>query len=337
MQYYRDFVREIEQGRVRPVYLFYGDEVFLHHRAIAFLRAALLPPGAEAFNLSELDGEEIPPDEVAGAARLAPVLAVYRLVVVKNAPYFDRVPEGGTRALETYLEAPSPSTCLVLQKAGPVDRRRRLFQLVARRGRAIDFTPLSRADTARWVSREAKRAGKVFTREAMEQFLSARPAGLQGVATELAKLLTFVGDRERVTERDVAAVAPPLRQETIFRVVDAVGEKRFEDALDGIRRLMAAGEPPFAILAMLARQFRLLLWASDLAASGLPVSEIAARLNTKPFVVRKALAQARNFDRERLAAALAGLLEIDAAVKTGRQDFFPALANFLLFLAAKSN
>ncbi|MBE0466949.1 MAG: DNA polymerase III subunit delta [Candidatus Desulforudis sp.] len=330
MQYYREFAQDVEQGRIAPVYLFYGEEVFLHHRAIDRLKAALLPEGIEAFNLSELDGEEAGPDEVVGAARLAPVLSVYRLVVVRNVPWFDKSPTE-IQSLEIYLEKPLNSTCLVLQTAGTVDRRRKLYQLAARAGRAIDFTLLSRDDTARWVSREAKRAGKVFTREAMEHFLAARPAGLQGVATELEKLLTFVGAAERITGNDVLAVAPPLRQETIFQVVDAVGERRFEVALDGIRKLLAAGEPPFGILAMLARQFRLLLCASDLADSGLGTAEIAARLKTRPFVIKKALAQARNFQRQQLAAALAGLLEVDAAVKTGRQDFYPALNNFFLF------
>jgi DNA polymerase-3 subunit delta len=332
MQYYREFVQEVEQGRVPPVYLFYGEEVFLHHRAIARLKATLLSGGVEAFNLSELDGDETTPIDVVGAARLVPMLAVYRLVVVRNVPYFDRSPVPETRALEAYLEAPVPSTCLVLQKAGSVDRRRKLHQLVVRNGRAIDFTPLSKGDAARWVGREAKKSGKIFTREAMEYFLSSTPAGLQGLATELEKVLAFIGEQERVTGRDVAAVVPPLREETIFRVVDAVGERRFEAALDGIRRLIAAGESPFGILAMLARQFRLLLCASDLAGIGLAVPEIATRLQTKPFVIRKALAQAGNFDRDQLAAALVGLLEVDSAVKTGRQDFYPALSNFLFFL-----
>jgi DNA polymerase-3 subunit delta len=336
MEYYRRFVQEVEEGRIPAVYLFHGDEVFLHYRAIARLKAALLPEGAAAFNLSEMDGEETAPEAVVGAARQAPVLALYRLVVVKNAPWFDPSSRAaGAQVLETYLEAPARSTCLVFQKYGPVNRRGKLYQLVARNGRVIEFTPLSTADTARWVSREARRAGKVFTREAMELFLAARPAGLQGVATELAKLLTFVGDQERVTAREVAAVAPSQRQETIFQVVDAVGERRFAAALEGIQRLLAAGEPPFAILAMLARQFRLLLCASELAASGLSVSEVAARLQTRPFVIRKALAQAANFPRERLEAALVGLLEVDAAVKAGRQEFSPALANFLLCLAHK--
>ncbi len=330
MEYYQEFVREVQEGRIPPVYLFYGDEVFLHHRAVARLKTALLTGGAESFNLSEMDGEETAPEEVVRAARLVPVLAVCRLVVVRNIPYFDQKPGLGSELLEAYLDAPSPSTCLVLQKAGPVDRRKKLYQLVTRRGRAIDFTPLSAGDVARWVSREAKKSGAVFTREAMDRFLSSVPGGLQGVAVELGKVLTYVGEKERVTVDDVAAVVPPRREETIFQVVDAVGEGRFEAALEGIRFLTAAGESPLGILAMLARQIRLLLCAPDLAASGLAVPEIAARLQTKPFVIKKALAQAQNFHPDQLAAALSKLLEVDADVKTGRQEFYPALSNFFI-------
>ncbi len=330
MEYYLEFVREVEEGRIPPVYLFYGDEVFLHRQAIVRLKSALLTAGAEAFNLSEIDGEEAGPEEVVRAARLVPVLAVFRLVVVRNIPYFDHKTGLASELLEAYLETPSPSTCLVLQKAGPVDRRKKLYQLVTRRGRAVDFTPLSPGDAARWVSREAKKSGIVFTREAMDRFLSSVPGGLQGVAVELEKVLTYVGGRGRVTVEDVAVLVPPRHEETIFRVVDAVGEGRFEDAIEGIRALTAAGESSLGILAMLARQFRLLLCAPDLAASGLPVPDIAARLQTKPFVINKVLVQARNYRPRQVAAACAALLEIDADVKTGRRDFLPALSDFFL-------
>jgi DNA polymerase-3 subunit delta len=98
--------------------------------------------------------------------------------------------------------------------------------------------------------------------------------------------------------------------------------------------MLAAKEPPFKILAMISRQFRLLLLVHDLAERGCPAGEIASRLKIHPYVSQKIVAQCRNFSGESLVRAFQALLDIDVAVKTGAQEFYPAVETFVLKLCA---
>jgi DNA polymerase-3 subunit delta len=345
LKYYQDFVDALSRDRVAPVYLFYGDEVFLHRKALERLKDKLLAPGTADFDMTILDGEEVALPDIVRAAQTTPVLNPVRLVIVRPAPFLasagkkrnteedrretDTEPKGQA-PLVRYLEAPLSSTCLVFCNPGPVDRRRKAYKLIADHGVAIDFELLKRPDTAKWLQREVRRAGKQFTPAALDRLQDWALPGLDGLSRELEKVLLHAGDSHVVQLSDVEAVVVPTREETIFQVVDAIGVKNGSGALEGIRSLLAAKEPPLKILAMLARQFRLTLCVQELAASGLRETEIASALQTRPFVVRKIREQSGMFTRAQALYALEGCLEIDSDIKSGRREFLPAVSDLLL-------
>lgn len=347
MKYYVDFVEALKQGRMAPVYLFYGDEVFLHRKAVDELRDRLLAPGTADFDLTVLDGEETAPVDIVRAAQTMPVFNPVRLTVVRRAPFFagtkrkpgsgddpaDREPRAQAPLL-CYLEAPLPSACLVFCVPGPVDKRRKAYKLIMEHGAAIDFKLLERSDTAKWLNREARRAGKRFAPGALSRLQEWTPPGLDDLSRELEKVLLHAGDSPVIEVSDVEAVVVPTREETIFQVVDAVSLKNGAAALEGIRSLLSVKEPPLRILGMLARQFRLIACVHDLAGSGMRDEEIASRLETKPFVVRKVRGQARRFSFEQALRAWEECLEIDTAVKSGRKEFLPAVTDMLIRISA---
>ena len=86
---------------------------------------------------------------------------------------------------------------------------------------------------------------------------------------------------------------------------------------------------------MISRQFRLLLQVHDLLGRGFPPGEIPARLKIHPYVAQKVRAQCRKFSRPFLIGAFDSLFELDLAVKTGRQEFYPAVETFLLELCCQ--
>lgn len=346
MKYFQDFDQALKQDRIAPVYLFFGDEVYLHRKAVEKLRDKLLAPGTADFDLTVLDGEETTPVAIVRAAQTMPVFNPIRLTVVQRAAFLgttgrkagsggpaDREPPA-QEPLRRYLEAPLSSACLVFCVPGAVDKRRKIYKMIAERGEAIDFKLLERPDTAKWLNREAGRAGKRFAPGALARLQEWAPAGLNELSCELEKVLLHAGDSPVIQVSDVEAVVVPTREETIFQVVDAVSVKNGAAALEGIRGLLSVKEPPLRILGMLARQFRLIACVRDLAGKGMRDEEIASRLETKPFVVRKIRGQARRFSCEQALQAWAECLEIDTAVKSGRKEFLPAVTDMLIRISA---
>lgn len=89
------------------------------------------------------------------------------------------------------------------------------------------------------------------------------------VQNELDKLIAWSGgDRREITEQDVQAatsLAPGrILNETVFKLVDFMAEKKRDEALSVLGGLLLrAGEAPLRILPLIERQLRLLLAAKQ--------------------------------------------------------------------------
>lgn len=351
MDYFTELLNSLKRGVLHPVYLFFGEEGYLREQAVNRLKDYCLQGGGSDFNIDIIDGEATGPGDITASAETLPLFAEKRLVVVKNPPYFKaakkagrEVPDdtqdlpasGGEAVLLEYLKDPLVSTVLVFDTGDPVDKRKRIFKAVKAAGKAIDFTYLNRGDLVRWLGQKAGKAGRKFAGGAMDELLDAAGPSLQKLAVEFDKLLNYTAHSGVITPDDVRRLCPPSLEDNIFSVVDAVGNRRCGEALSGIKDMLAAKEPPLKILSMISRQFRLLLQVHDLAGRGCPAREIAARLKIHPYVAQKLSAQCRNYSRESLVCTFQSLLELDMAVKTGGQEFYPAVELFVLKLCAAS-
>lgn len=353
MQAYLTFLKKLEQGQVAPVYLFFGEEDYLRRQAVSELSKRLLQEESAQFNCDLVDGEETSLEKVVSLAGAPPFLSSRRLVVVRHAPYFagrgkkaaaaaspaeeetKETLSSGEKTLLAYLQNPAATTCLVFETGHPVDQRKKLFKAVQKAGQAVEFTCLKNEELNRWLLKQAGRAGKKIAPATAELIIRRVGRSMSLLNSELEKLIAYTGERAVITKEDVQQVTVRLVEESIFAVVDALGERRAKKALAGVRDLVFAGEPPPAILAMIARQFRLLLQAKELAARGAAQpAQISKELGVPPFVGKKILAQSNNFSFEQLAKALKYLLDLDVAIKTGKQDFYPAVEKLVLSLLA---
>jgi len=352
-------LKAIERGDVAPFYLLAGPQRYLQLQVIDSLRRALLRPAEEELNLHRFQGEDCLGQAVA-AARVPPFLAEHRLCVVEDPVTFaptragrgrradtaaedddapDRAVEGaaeetadleGVKALEGYLRQPPPGACIALLSPA-VDRRRAAYRRVAANGVVVACEAPSRpADVAAWVAREGRRRGLRLDQEAAYLLAEGWDGDDLGqLATELEKLTAYAGS-ETIAADDVRAVGAGGATGTIFDLVDALGERRPTEAIDRLRLLLRRGEPPLRVLAMLARQVRLILQARSMDRGPGP---LAAELGLHPFVARKCVAQAGNFSIEELRHALVALHEADVAIKTGRREPAAALEDFIVDVA----
>ncbi len=199
----------------------------------------------------------------------------------------------------------------------------------------IEFAPLKPAELTAWLEKQARQAGKTLGPGTAAEIMTRAGTGLQALSVEIHKLILYAGENSVITVKDVAAVTPPHPEEDVFAVVDAIGEMNPARAMAGIERLIRQKQPPPAILAMVARQIRLILRAGEALRSGGPPGNLASLIGVHPFVARKMAAQQKNFDRRRLIISLHRLHHLDVAVKTGRQDFLAGMEMFILDVCLK--
>ena len=345
---FMEFDASLKRGVIAQVYLFYGEETYLRDLALVRLKEYFEQGGQADLDVDVIEGETTDPTEVVARAETLPFFAARRLVVIKNPSFFKAAkrvveasdgenPKTSNReaSLLQYIKDPSPTTCLVFSTGENIDKRKRLFQAVKKYGREMEFTYLSPWDLSRWVAKRVGQAGRKFAPGAANALLDAAGPSLQALSLEIEKLINYTAGREVITTEEIRLMCPPRLEDNIFAVVDAVGNRRYREALTGIKDMLATKEPPLKVLSMIARQFRILLMVRDLTERGCPAREIPERLKIHPFVAQKAATQSRNFSKPLLTRALSALSELDVGVKTGKMEFYPAMETFLLTLGAR--
>ena len=80
--------REIQANKILPVYLLCGEESFLIEGTLKQMLDHLLTPDTRDFNLTFLEDDNITIREILSQADLYPVMSDWRVVVVRDAPFF---------------------------------------------------------------------------------------------------------------------------------------------------------------------------------------------------------------------------------------------------------
>jgi len=254
--------------------------------------------------------------------------------------------------LESILRRGLPQGNVLLLTAETVDKRKRLFKAVSELGRVLNFSVEKGEARQKNTVMDSARAfladkGKGMTPGAWEVLGSKTGFQLRTSMAALEKLVTYTGERSMIEASDVEEVISRTREDKLFDLTAALGEKNLEKGLVLLRRLKDQGSHPLAILAMLIREFRLLLharWLRDKGALpgysprmdyGRYTKSIYPILKTwsgqagdihieladqHPYVAFNTLRISENFSEKRLRRHLEDLLAMDLAMKSTARD-----------------
>ncbi|MGQ9561506.1 MAG: DNA polymerase III subunit delta [Candidatus Oleimicrobiaceae bacterium] len=302
---------QIEQGRLAAVYLLLGPEDFLADDLVRRLAGRLLEPGAEQFNLDVFYAGEADASAIVNAASAYPMAAPHRLVVVKEA---ERLAAAGLQLLSAYARRPCPTTCLVVMGQA-LDLRRQGARLLCEAATVVELKTLRDSRAQAWVRSYVAEQGLSISEEALLLLHACTGNSLRALASELAKVQMNIYPRSTITEEDVAATIGVTRGFTVFDLCDSVGARDLRSAHLILRHLLEAGESPTAVLASLARHFRLLTAARGLAGA-VSGEDLAEKLDVPRYFVDKYVQQSKRYSPEELRSAFELLLETDNALKT---------------------
>jgi len=316
-------------------YILYGKDDFSLQQALEGIKNELGSQDMLAVNTSMLDGQQLNLNQLKDACSAVPFLCSHRLVIVKGllgrfeskAGSERRASRSKTKldsALKEWMELPEyvrqmpPTTVLVLID-GEVRAGNSLLKSVAPLAKVMGFAPLSDRNLGEWIQDRVKRGGGAMSPGAVKLLVGLVGADLWTMNGEIDKLLAYCSGQV-ITEDSVKQVTSYAREANIFALVDAILEGRRKEAQQLLHRLIQDGASPSYILAMITRQFRLIVMAKDVGQK-LPRPEIRGRLeSTSDYVLEKAARQARAYTLERIKKAYHKLLEADIAIKTGKYD-----------------
>src|SRR5947208_2329752 len=166
------------KGEAAPdaVYYLHGDEYVLKDEAVQALVDRVLDVGARDFNFDQRSAGELDAEAFHSLVNTPPLLAAVRVVVLRGVENVRKTSKV-RQALVRYLQAPNPTTLLILvQGAGePPDAE------LARSATTVAIEPLPAPRVHKWVAHRAKQLQLTLEPDAAEllgQLRAARPFGL---------------------------------------------------------------------------------------------------------------------------------------------------------------
>ena len=294
------------------MYLLYGEEDYLRKQYRDKLKTALVEEG-DTMNYQYYEGKDIRIGEIIDLAETLPFFSDRRVIVLENSGFC----KSGGDALAEYLKTPSESVVFILVET-QIDKRCRLFKTIKDGGRVCEFAPQNEMTLKRWIYSLAKQDNKAVDEGTINHFLEKTGTEMSNIRTEWEKLMCYCMGRDVVTTADIDEVCTQRVSNRIFEMVAAIAEKRQKEALDMYHDLLTLKEPPMGILALISRQFNLMLQVKELQKKSLPSKVIAEKVGLAPFIVQKYEKQAARFKMKELKEALEACVEADEAVKTGR-------------------
>jgi DNA polymerase-3 subunit delta len=320
--------QELDQGRILPLYFLYGEESYLIGETRKRIESLCLNPKTRDFNYDQFIGGEVPPERIIDAAKTLPVMAPWRVIVVKDAPALS---DQQVESLVAYCQKPSTTTCLILlgEKVGTW---RRYVGILEDQGRFVSFTHPRGKLLTRHIIRGASRMGKEIAVEAAGLIQELVGNNLSEIYQELNKLVSYVGEEKRIRVDDVEAVVSPVLSHTIFDLTRAMGMKKRAEALKILDEMVENGEKPLKILTMMVRQFRLIWMAKDMRSQGMKEKDIGKALGLPDFVLTRILSQLENFSPSELEEGYRRFSEADMALKSRSLSKRVVLENLIIRL-----
>lgn len=323
----QQLLRSLDAGEVAPLYLFSGKDDFQRQAFVRRVVARLVPEERRETCLTVLDGGAVTARQVAAELESSGFRfddEPRRVVLVRDAPFFNPGKADEAEILRSRIDAGLlDDVVLVFEVRGAVDKRLGFTKTVTAMATWLEFDALeSEDDVLDFANARLRRGGKRIERQAAAELVQRVGTSAMALTNELDKLTFYVGQREEIALADVREMVAPTAELSVFDLVDAVVEQRPQAALEQLEALLNQRAEPFMILAMLIRQFRLLLQARYLLDTELVDSRL---LQQRPYDFNQSIS-GRQGGASRLETwkeRTAGILPADGKASLLGQHYFP--------------
>lgn len=313
---YDDLATAFRHHNFDPLYFFFGEETFLIDQLQELLIDEALDPSQHDFNLDVVYGSEADASEVLGLCQGFPAGAQRRVVIVRE---FEKLENN--RQFKDYAERPNPQALVLLACSTNPNLSAHPYRALKENATWSEFRSPYDNEMPGWIQKYVQGRGHDIEPKAVQMLADYVGTDLQRAASEIEKLVTFAGARDRLTADDVLAASGQTREFNVFELQNAIGEGRHADAARIAERLLQQASDPrseaIMVVAVLNGYFDKLWKLQKPGVMRQNKYQLAKYVGVNPYFVEEYKHAAQRYDRRSIADAYAALLAADYELKGG--------------------
>jgi len=333
------FVSELESRKLRPAYVFVGDEAFFRKRFRDAIIEHLVPPDLRDFSIFEFDLAEKDLAEVLDRARTPSLMAPFQVFFVRGVKslFGCGSNEDKLAAIEDYCRNPNPDAMIVFVAdhiSIPADVRRMEMQDKERYQRIretmgqycgiVELARVEEGEAVRWISDycTSRDVPVKIDSDGARELVDALGGDMMMISNELEKLMLYVGARNRITLGDVETMVLAAKQRSLYELTDAISSKDRVRALEVLDAILSSGDGEEAAIGhiyMLAKAFRqmLVILERNVRDQRMLWAALWQGFRVPPFAADDIIKQARRYKSRRdLTRAIRQVAKADLALRS---------------------
>ncbi|HWR37688.1 MAG TPA: DNA polymerase III subunit delta [Clostridia bacterium] len=350
------FVTDVETRKLKPGYVFIGDEAFFRRRCREAILQHLVPAGMRDFSFYEFDLDHMNVREVLDRARTPSLMAPFQVFFVRGvkALYGRGKHDDEFAAIESYFKDPNPDALIVFvadhvsitadvrrMEMQDKERYERIRETLGEHCTVIELARVEESEAVRWVIDNAAKEGVKVDQDAAREMVDALGGDMMMLSGELEKLILYVGEKKRITLGDVETMVLAAKQRTLYELTDAISAKDRAKALEVLDAIITTGdgdEAAIGHLYMLAKTFRQMLVISErnVRDSRSLWAALWQGFRVPPFAAEDIIRQARRYkSRRELTRAIRLIAKADLALRSNPTSKRMVLENLVLDLCSE--
>jgi DNA polymerase-3 subunit delta len=331
------FVSEVEGKKLRPAYVFVGDEVFFRKRFREAILEHLVPKDLRDFSLFDFDLAETDLTEVLDRARTPSLMVPFQVFFVRGVKaLFGRGSNDEKfAAIEEYCKNPNPDALLVLVAdhiSIPADIRRmdmtdkeryeRIREALGPFCGIVELARVEESEAVRWIGEYCTSRGVKMESDGSRELVDALGGDMMMISNELEKLILYVGEKRRITLGDVETMVLAAKQRSLYELTDAISSKERVRALEILDAILSTGdgeEAAIGHLYILAKTFRqmLVILERNVRDQRALWAALWQGFRVPPFAAEDIIRQARRYKSKReLTSAIRMVAKADLALRS---------------------
>ncbi|MCQ2506032.1 MAG: DNA polymerase III subunit delta [Lachnospiraceae bacterium] len=286
--------QHIKNNTFVRVYILYGKEEYLKNQFKNRLLNALLPDSRD-MNLTVFSDEQVELETIVSETEMFPFMADHRVVLLDDV---DIIAKDDKAVLAAFNNIPDTAVIILLSKK--YTKASVMVKGANDNIYAACFDNVTESERQKYILSKLSKENIKITEDNMSRLLSVTGDDFYNINNETEKLISYLGDRDVVTEKDIITICSPRIEDKIFDAIDAIAKKDYKTAYKLYLDLKLLETPMAKIFANIIRQFRILLVTKEMLENGHNNQQIADATGVKPYFVSKYISQSNKFSKKAL-------------------------------------
>ncbi len=316
--------KEIQAGKFKPAYYFFGAEDYRIFEAEKFIASSFLPNRQLTTNYRRIDARQTKCGDLITELSTIPMLGERQVFVIVS---FQSYSPKQIASVLSLLTPPDPHRVIIFSSPSSKAPRKKskFFTTMDKAVVTVEFKRLSPADVAVRIQAHLQKEGLTIDREAVTLLSELVDGNFGAINAEIAKLIEFKGAEKNISVEDIRTLTSGYEIFNIFELADHVVQGNTRKLIKMIRQLNASGHSPVSLGFLMQQHFLSLYFVKN----GKPP------VGNRAFLIPHFRRQATGYDNTRLEQIIIQLADLDSAFRRSKLKPMIAFEMCVLTLAGE--